>query len=41
LATRESTTQAKPYQVTSAALGGVMSGIDLDKALQLATGLPT
>ncbi len=39
LATRESTPQAKPYQVTPAALGGVMPGIDLDKALQLATAL--
>ena len=39
LAARESTTQAKPYKVTPAALGGVMPGIDLDKALQLVATL--
>ena len=36
---RESKPQAKPYKLTPAALGGVMPGIDLDKALQLAAAL--
>jgi hypothetical protein len=39
LATRRSSAKARPYRITPVALGGVMPGIDLTKALRLADAL--
>jgi hypothetical protein len=39
LAAREIPTRARPYRLRPAALGGVLPGIDLTKALRLAAAL--
>ena len=39
LAARETPARARPYRVKPAALGGVLPGIDLTKALHLAAAL--